>query len=150
MKKTKTTHTRNKMNPKERNYNALGMSPRPVKEHQRIIKKFINGIDSLKTFDEKRFESLSETELGEPNSIAPDVVVFNLRSEKPHFLIEIERTQGIKKTIVKTQKALKDFPTIKEAFIYDYEKKIFYKVEKTSYKKSAQSDFLKTDLKKMI
>ena len=150
MKKTKTTHTRNKMNPKERNYNGLGMSPRPTDEHQRIIGNLYFNIRVSKKIDLKYFEVLPESELGEPNSVAPDIVIKNLRSRKTHFLIEIERTSGIKKTIIKTQKALKDYPTLKEAFIYDYEKKIFYKVEKSSSKKSAQSDFLKTDLKKMI
>ncbi len=145
----KTTHYRNKINPNEQHYNGLGMSPRPTDKHQEMIGLFFDnfGYYLLKQDKLKTYKILTESELGTPNSVAPDIVIKTKTKKQPVFIIEIETTKHIKKTIEKTIIAIKQYPTIKEALLFDYNNKIFYRIYKNgNYKIAKRSSFFKINL----
>ena len=150
----KTTHFRNKLNEDEQHYNGLGMSPRPTNEHQNLIMAIGDGI--RKHFAEEKtdtkYQITYEVELGEPNSVAPDLVVFLKGTSTPVFALEIEKTKGISGTCKKVKtKVFPLFPTVVEVIIYNYEKGVFYRVFKNGKKnKAIRSTFLGTTLKKLI
>ena len=119
------THFRNKMNENEQYYNGLGMTPRPTPLHQQLIYRFCRNIDFLLKQKNSKLSPVPEVELGKPNTVAPDIVIFQ-KKNTPLFALEIEKTNGVKGTALKTKnKAFPLFTSLKEVIIYDYQKKIF-------------------------
>lgn len=151
--KRKTTHTRNKLSGIE-HYNGLGMSPRPVKEHQKIIGRIYRNISLfLEAKNKSNLEVYIETEadFNKTNSLTPDVSIYKEGETTPIWILEVERTKGIKKTIEKIEgKFLPNYPSIREAFLYDYEKGVWYRFDCNGMTQSYQSTVLKRSMARML
>jgi hypothetical protein len=121
--KPKTTHRRHKLSGVE-HYNALGMSPRPVSQHQRVLGRMYRNLSSLVDYrDFGQIEVLTETELDmdTPNSFAPDVAAYRQGEPVAFWALEVERTQYLKKTKAKIARMMAQYPQLEEVFLYDYE-----------------------------
>ena len=117
----------------------LGMTPRPIRNHQKIIAAFIRNIPVP-----ENAMILPETEIGTANSPAPDVVVFI--NDIPFTFIEVCHNKGQKNALTKTMQVLKDY-NIAEAFVYNYQTDTFFRVtQKEIQKNKSFSEILEIDL----
>ena len=123
---------------------GFGMTPRPLKQHQIAIAAFIRNIPKKKSY-----YVLPETELAGPNSEAPDVVIFSVKTEKPLMFIEVCHNKGQAIALNKSSDAISKY-NISEAFVYNYQSDVFYKITAAgSNKNESYSNFLKVELKNM-
>lgn len=109
---------------------GIGMSPRPSSFHQIAISDILQQFD--KRFREKGFRALPEEAISKNPEKAPDVVFFRGVNPydpdwEPLVFVEIT-TSGELKKIISESKKLMNRLQIKEAFIYDYEKKSWDKI----------------------
>lgn len=115
----------------------LGMTPRPNFEHQLMISKIIRNLGALD--HGRNLLILPETRVTHPQQkeYAPDVVIYDKQNfingeYQPSIIIEIEKTARIKANISKVKEIYNLVPSIREAFVYDYEKQIWYFVSPDS------------------
>lgn len=110
------------------NYTGIGMAPRPAFQHQLAMQKLL--VYLVNNTDDEEFICLSEAALDErtKGEIAPDIVIFEAETLQPVVIIEICKTNDIAKITIKISEVLKQYQTIIEAFIYDYEKKNFVNI----------------------
>jgi Uma2 family endonuclease len=127
---------------------GLGMSPRPIRQHQRAIGDLFVHIRHHIT--NVAYEVLTEIELGGPNSKTPDVTVLRLSDDKPIMFIEVTNTKGLSIARKKVPPTLKRYKSVQEAFIYDYTKKRFYRVNRLGNieEDESYSKVISYDLKK--
>jgi len=105
------------------NYTGIGMSPRPRKEHQKILKNLIINLDQddISALTE---QCVDEFDL---DSKAPDVVIYEDDNNRyPDVIIEITTHDKLKKIKDKVLELLQNYPVIKEAFVFDYETKKWF------------------------
>lgn len=118
--------------------NNLGMTPRPANLHQLIL---MNLAFNLLTLDKKnKLVVLTENRVTKRHQkeYAPDVIIYKNQSNepteiffdeyKPLIIIEVEKSRRIKANIEKVKELYKLVKSIQEAFVYDYEKEVWYKV----------------------
>lgn len=117
---------------KEYNAKGLGMA-QPQAVHQNICRQLIEGLTKKLKAKFKRNVSY-ETAIDKfvnKDEIAPDVVFFKdtyypkgskkLKSENPIFLIEVVNREGVGPSSENIERAFKRCPSLKEAFLYNYE-----------------------------
>lgn len=145
---TKKLKTQNKLDSTTTTKNALdglGMSPRPLKQHQSAITDVVVFFQNLFKSKKKNLKALPETELGKPNSLAPDVVIIKKTTEENVTFVEITNTKGQKIAIAKSKIAIEEF-MLKEGFIYNYLTKTWYRVDENGVTKDSKSTTLGIDL----
>lgn len=109
------------------NYTGIGMAPRPTPLHQRIMLRLAIAIHNESDLDELDVLTESVVDVNNLNSPAPDVIVYDLENNSnPVFIIEITTTGECKTIRNKVEKLLKDYPTIAEGWVYDYESDKWY------------------------
>lgn len=83
----------------------------------------------------------------------PDLIVWDfVKPINSIFWLENTTTRDLSKNIDKTILAFSYLPLLTEAFVYDYQRNIFFKIEKSSKKPvvDSKSKILKLDLSKLI
>ena len=85
------------------------------------------------------------------NSEAPDTVIFEQGIDTACFIIEVTTSKEYKKACDKIESLIELYPTVKEAFVYDYEKKRWYCVgEELEKETPSYSEMFDIDLNDMI
>jgi len=104
---------------------GLGMSPASKPEHKIIIRKLI--LAFMSEIDENEFEIMFEWNVDyyNRNSLQPDIIIFNSVQEAV-LIMEITTSNLFEKTIEKVKQLQQQYLSIKEIFVYDYEKKRWY------------------------
>ena len=115
---------------------GLGMSPRPKKEHQLAIANFIRNIGNEMVRRNAGYFPISETELGKANSETPDVTIYAHPDWEALLIIEVCHSRGQKEAFEKVPEMYKKYPSVREAFIYNYQTdKLYYLPKDGSPKK---------------
>ena len=111
------------------NYTGIGMSPRPAKKHQIAMRNILIALHDNSYGDETLTEfCVDSNDLDTP---APDIIIYNdINDRYPVIIIEITKTK--ERNIIKEKaiKLMKDYPAIREAFIYDYKNDQWQKISK--------------------
>ncbi len=128
---------------KDKNKKGLGMAQPPA-IHQNICRQLIEGLTRRVKPKFKRNVSY-ETAIDKfvnKDEIAPDVVFFKdtyypkeskkLKSENPIFLIEIVKSDGVGPSSENIERAFKRCPSLKEAFLYNYETEHWMRYRRSS------------------
>jgi Uma2 family endonuclease len=117
----------------------LGMTPRPAYIHQDIMNMILINLSYL----DKKGKIVVRTEnpvIKKPKEIVPDLCIYRNKGtfsnqvydpESPVVVIEIEKSSRIKSNIKNLSELLEIKKTIKEAFVYDYEKNKWYQIKGT-------------------
>lgn len=129
------------------NYTGIGMSPRPSRQHQDIIKSLLVRIST------DDYYCLSEfcVDTKDLNSPAPDVVIYLDRNDRyPIIIIEITTKSEFKKICDKVRKLMTDYSQVEESFVYDYETKYWVRIVDGKSEDTAYSSILNTDLNNFI
>lgn len=99
------------------NYSGIGMSPRPRREHQNILRNLIIAITDEGYYCLTEF-CVDENDL---NSPAPDIVIYASNDDStPQTIIEVTTRVEYKTICAKAKQLLTKYP-ITECFVYDYE-----------------------------
>ncbi len=97
---------------------GIGMTPRPAKKHQIIIRYLVVSLENEGIFCLSEF-CVDDRDL---NSKVPDIVIYENEADRyPVVIIEITTKNVHRQIIEKVKQLLKDYPMIQEAFVYDYE-----------------------------
>lgn len=112
---------------------GLGMSPRPNIEHQMIMSKLLYFLCSFNIIKNNKYIVVTETELGKPDSSYPDISIWSRHKNgsifRPLVIFEIVHDKVSYRYSYNTTIAnLKEFTSIKEAFIYNYESNEWTKI----------------------
>lgn len=133
--------------------NLIIMGINAPKAHQAVITHLIHGLADLYLKDKTHLFPYPETMIDEgQTSPAPDILLFDHKSEKTVVIIEITHTAGVKKDTAKVINLIQDYE-VKEGFIYDYKKNIWYRTEGTDVTQDLSSSFCKSlqvDLSKLL
>ena len=98
-------------------------SPRPRKQHQRVMAKMF--IQSFFELERQGLEILTEqTVTDDCRDLAPDLVVFD-REGYPLTIVEITTHKELRSIIRKCYELIARFPN-SEYFVYDYEEKVLF------------------------
>ena len=96
------------------------MGTNAPREHQRVIRKLIAGLDRLYVLGDVPYEPFPETMLDEGRtSPTPDVLLYDAVSDTDVVMIEISTTKGVNGDFKKVSE-LVDYYGIKEGFVYNY------------------------------
>lgn len=108
--------------------NLIIMGINAPKEHQAIITRLIHGLADLYIKDRISLFPYPETMIDEgQTSPAPDILLYDHKAEKTVLLIEVTHSSGVKKDCKKVQSLMIDYD-VKEGFVYDYKKGVWYKI----------------------
>jgi hypothetical protein len=90
------------------------------REHQRVIRKLIAGLDRLYVLGNIPYEPFPETMLDEgKTSPTPDVILYDSVSDKDVVMIEISTTKGVNGDFKKVSD-LVEYYGIQEGFVFNY------------------------------
>ena len=126
-------------------YNAAGIGlPRPRRQHQLTMAKLLMAINNKYKF--KSYTALTESTKSDEDldGKAPDVAIFDKAFSLVAF-VEITTTRRYKKIVQKAVEYAVENNVV-EAFVYDYEKKVW---QKLSYIDSPDPSHSYSDLLKM-
>jgi len=126
---------------------SLTMSPRPIKEHQIAIYFIILSLFSFFKKHRLNFLAISETELGLPNSPAPDILVITKKKNENVTFIEVTNSSNQSIAIEKSTNALIEYH-LQECFVYNYQTQNWYKITPENVlNDETKSETLNFDLK---
>lgn len=132
--------------------NLIIMGINAPKEHQAVITRLIHGLADLYLKDKTQLFPYPETMIDEgQTSPAPDILLYDHKQEKTVLLIEVTHTAGVKKDCTKVETLMNDYE-VGEGFVYDYKKKVWYKIDpkKQETVLNSFSEILKMDLAKFL
>ncbi|TAE38020.1 MAG: hypothetical protein EAZ70_00915 [Runella slithyformis] len=96
------------------------MGTNAPREHQRVIRKLIAGLDRLYVLGNIPYEPFPETMLDEgKTSPTPDVILYDSVSDKDVVMIEISTTKGVNGDFKKVSD-LVEYYGIQEGFVFNY------------------------------
>jgi hypothetical protein len=96
------------------------MGTNAPREHQRVIRKLISGLDKLYVLGAIQYEPFPETMLDEgKTSPTPDVILYDSVSDTDVVLIEVSTTKGFNGDFKKVAE-LTEYYNLKEGFVYNY------------------------------
>ena len=129
------------------NYTGIGMSPRPYEGHQIAMFELARFIDDM--LDDDHY-ILTEWVLNrnDLNSPTPDVLVMQGDKGKgiPVMFIEIVRKADQQAVHQKILTVLPLYPSVKEAFLYNYETREWIRYDNTGIAASGYSYMLEENL----
>lgn len=136
----------------------LGLHGSANYHHQIGLAFLITNLNNYFNNKKKKYIATSETRIDylikkDKKFNIPDVIVWDYSNPINSVLwIESTTKRDLKKNITKSKNAFKYLKKLEEAFVYEYQSGVFYKLERNSKKeiKDSKSDFLKLDLSKLI
>lgn len=106
------------------------MGTNAPREHQRVIRKLIAGLDRLYVLGTIPYEPFPETMLDEgKTSPTPDVILYDAVSDTDVVMIEISTTKGFNGDFKKVAE-LAEYYNLQEGFVYNYKTGIWKKYKK--------------------
>ncbi len=132
---------------------GLGMTPRPKFDHQKAIADLLLDINNLMRRKRLKYQAIPEPELGKPNSETPDLTIYRMTDRKPMLIFEIFHNKGQKAVFDKVPMLMSKYPTIQEAFGYNYQSNIFFRFDRSGNRQrgSATKGFpIPMDFAKMV
>jgi Uma2 family endonuclease len=124
--------------------NLIIMGINAPKEHQAVITRLIHGLADLYIKDKTPLFPYPETMIDEgQTSPAPDIQLYNHKTEKTVVIIEITHSSGAKKDCKKVQTLMNDYE-VEEGFVYDYKLNKWYSIGKQDSEVIVESSFCRT------
>jgi hypothetical protein len=106
------------------------MGTNAPREHQRVIRKLIAGLDKLYILGSIPYEPFPETMLDEgKTSPTPDVILYDAVTDKDVVMVEISTTKGFNGDFNKVSE-LVEYYQLSEGFVYNYIKQQWRKYKR--------------------
>lgn len=106
------------------------MGTNAPREHQRVIRKLIVGLDKLYILGSIPYEPFPETMLDEgKTSPTPDVILYDAVTDKDVVMVEISTTKGFSGDFNKVSE-LVEYYQLSEGFVYNYIKQQWRKYKR--------------------
>ncbi len=124
--------------------NLIIMGINEPKEHQAIITRLIHGLADLYMKDKTDLFPYPETMIDEgQTSPAPDILLYDHKSEKTVVIIEVAHSSGVPKDCKNVHTLMNDYD-VAEGFVYDYKKNHWHCIDKVDSSKNSESSFCRT------